>query len=404
MVKIKTTSINSKKKKSSTQKFKKNKAFRKSQRRFRKKIIRKKKSVGLLSPFNINNNCSFYYDIENFNRYKKFTNDINNYKLSNTEISFLNNIINDINEIKEQRYCNLSISIIPELYENFRNLQIIKKPLNKRGKVIDSIVKEHNDCKNLSLRKIKKVYEEKVGSKISISSISYILKYSLGFRYLKTVVKPKILSNLEFKKKSYFLIRLIYQILKNGMDIIYVDESKIQLKNSNLRIWRPKNDSFNYGSINQGKINLILGVTKNKLIHYELNKNNTNSKIFKNFLNSMLEKININDRKNYVIFMDNARFHKSKDLIKFYKEKSLKILCNVPYESSFDSVELSFRYIKNIIYKKVYNNIEEIITDVKNILESNAFQESLLQQFKETLDKYLYYHNKYIYENLNMKE
>ena len=163
-----------------------------------------------------------YYDIENFNKYKNFTNDITNYKLSNNEISFLNNIIDDIKEIKKN--IGTIIAIIPELYENFWKLQIIKKPLNKRGKVIYSIVKEYNDCKNLSLRKIKKIYEEKVGIKISISSIS---KYSWGYRYLKTVVKSNILSIHEFKKKSYFLIRFIYHILKNGMDIIYVDESKI---------------------------------------------------------------------------------------------------------------------------------------------------------------------------------
>ena len=62
---------------------------------------------------------------------------------------------------------------------------------------------------------------------------------------------------------------LIYKI-KNGMNIIYADESIIQLKNSNLQVQHPKFDSFNYSSINQGKVNLILGVTKNKFIHYEL--------------------------------------------------------------------------------------------------------------------------------------
>ena len=51
------------------------------------------------------------------------------------------------------------------------------------------------------------------------------------------------------------------------MDIIYIYETKIQLKNSNFPMWRYKYDSFNYCSIKQDKINLILAVSKNDVAH-----------------------------------------------------------------------------------------------------------------------------------------
>ena len=73
---------------------------------------------------------------------------------------------------------------------------------------------------------------------------------------------------ITFKRKSFFLIRLLFEILSKGLNIIFVDETKIQLKNSNYHTWRNKSDSFNYSSINQDKINLILGVSKNKVIYY----------------------------------------------------------------------------------------------------------------------------------------
>lgn len=185
------------------------------------------------------------------------------------------------------------------------------------------------------------------------------------------------------------------------MDFIYVDETKLQLKNSNFRAWRNKHDNFTYCNIRQEKMNLILAVTKNKILHFKFDKKNINSKIFKEFIIEMIQKIEENERKKYVIFFDNARIHKSKELLNYYKENSMKVVCNVPYESSFNMVELSFRFIKNNIYKKIYNNIEEITADVVSMLESEQFKKSLLFQYKETLEQYIYYHNKYISVNLN---
>lgn len=67
-------------------------------------------------------------------------------------------------------------------------------------------------------------------------------------------------------------------------------------------------------------------------------------------------------------------------------------------------VELSFRYIKNIIYKKIFLKIDDVINEVKFILNSKKFLDSLPLQFKETIQKYIYYNNKYKYENLNNEE
>lgn len=104
-------------------------------------------------------------------------------------------------------------------------------------------------------------------------------------------------------------------------------------------------------------------------------------------------------KENLFFFMDNARFHKGDEMIKYYKSNGIKIIFNVPYESNFDSVELSFRYIKNILYKRVI--LKKVINDIKDILESSKFIDSLLFQYKETLERYIYYHSNYSNENLN---
>ncbi len=104
-------------------------------------------------------------------------------------------------------------------------------------------------------------------------------------------------------------------------------------------------------------------------------------------------------KENLFFFMDNARFHKGDEMIKYYKSNGIKIIFNVPYESNFDSVELSFRYIKNILYKRVI--LKKVINDIKDILEYSKFIDSLLFLSKETLERYIYYHSNYSNENLN---
>lgn len=107
-----------------------------------------------------------------------------------------------------------SIKILPEFYDNFKSLKIKPKLSNQRVNIIKLILEENKFAGNLSLRKIKDEFNHKTGKNISIGTISNILRYTLEFRYLKTTPKPKLLSTIDFKRKSYFLIRIIYEILK----------------------------------------------------------------------------------------------------------------------------------------------------------------------------------------------
>lgn len=58
------------------------------------------KSLNLISPFYIDNDIVFFYDLEKFEDFNVFTNDINKYKLSENELLFLRKIVNDIEKRK----------------------------------------------------------------------------------------------------------------------------------------------------------------------------------------------------------------------------------------------------------------------------------------------------------------
>ena len=264
---------------------------RKKRTNIQNKRKKRFKTLQLISPFYISIESIFYYDLEEFTEFNKFTNDLNKYKLTKEELDKLIGVVDNINESNKKIFFAPSIKIIPELYENFKKLEVAAMPKNYQAIVIENIIADNFPKKNFSLRKIKNIYEATTKTNISISTNFYILKYILKLRYLKTVEKPKILSDVKYIRKSFFLIRLIYQVLINQMDIIYIDETKIQLKNSNFRMWRYKYDSFNYCSIKQDKINLILAVSKNDVVHYEFVKKNTDTNIFKNFIDNIIKKL-----------------------------------------------------------------------------------------------------------------
>lgn len=119
-----------------------------------KKKYKSLKSLNLISPFYINNNSCFYYDLENFNDFKKYTDDINKYKLTKEEIQILYDLVNNI--IKSNNITNFSksINIIPELYESFTKLEISHSPLNKIAKTIKTIIDEDFINIHFSIRKI----------------------------------------------------------------------------------------------------------------------------------------------------------------------------------------------------------------------------------------------------------
>lgn len=118
----------------------------------------------------------------------------------------------------------------------------------------------------------------------------------------------------------------------------------------------------------------------------------------------MIELINkIQNISDYIFIMDNLRVHLSKEIKELVKLYKIKIIYTVPYESSFNPIELSFRFIKNKIYRHIYSNIKELQDDVEKIINTKEFEVSLKKNFAETLEKYQIYINNNININLNDK-
>jgi hypothetical protein len=146
---------------------------------------------------------------------------------------------------------------------------------------------------------------------------------------------------------------------------------------------------------------LILTVSEDKIIHYKITEKNTDEEIFKNYIKELYEILSKDNKKRYVIIMDNLSCHRTRQMLDFYNKNKLNIIFNVTYKSNFNAIELAFRTIKFKIYKRLYESIDSVLNDIKNIIFEKEFSLSLKKNFIETLYVYLNYYENNKHINLN---
>ena len=305
-------------------------------------------------------------------------------------------IIQNYDEIDEPL-----INIEDCIYEILKNYNSGKKELSNMAKFLLKRINESDNRASLSCRKLAKDYQTITGNKVGKSTVNNILRKELGLKYLKTTFKNNYLNREPGILDCLCFIKIIQKCMKLGFRLIFLDESKIETTNNHYRCWRYKNETIYFGNKKNEKSNLLLAIEEDKVIHYSLTQENTNSEIFLEFMKELVKKLKLHQTNKYILIMDNLSSHKKGNVIKFFVDEKLNVLFNAPYNSVFNSVELSFRSIKKITYSKLYQSIEEVKKDIINYLESDEISQIIKKYINETLMKYIAYSERNKYVNLN---
>lgn len=353
------------------------------------KDIKKEKKI----KFNIANykeQNSFFFDSTKYIGLLYAIYDMNELKYSEEDFEIINQEIekcilkkNEINSPKQTE-------ILPEFLNSIKCLIPLDSTETNYAKNIRNIVKDINERRLLSLRKIKALYKQKYQSDISITTISRVLKNHLNLHYLKTTIKNKKLNTDKYKFMSFVFLRGILRAIYLNLNIIFIDESGFYLQNNNFRMWRNRKEEILLGpeSNSKNKINLLLAADRTQIINKKLIEQNVDEEVFYTFLKEIIEKIYINNKSKYILIIDNAAYHKTNKIFNFVVSKKIKLLTIVPYNSKFNMAEFVFRYLKNKIYKRIYNTISELKQDIETFLQSKELKDCLGNLYKETLEHY----------------
>ena len=346
-------------------------------------------SLGLISSFHFYYNNSFIYNIKYYTNFTKFCSNINEYKPSLDERKFIRANIESIDKsfeiIEKKKHTNKVSPFFQKIYPYIKKVEEL---YSKEIKAIEAIMKCRKKERNISLTKIKEILQKEYKINISRSKINKILRNKLKYRYVKISAKNKDLNNMKYKIISFIFIKILIRGLLLNFNFIFIDESNFKTKNNNFKSWLKDSEDAHFGNNKNGKLNFVLAISVRKVINFSFMKENINHINFYNFMEDTIKKLSKDAIKRTIFVMDNCTVHFSKNVIELIKKNELNILFTVPYESEFNPIELSFRYIKNIIYKKIYSNITDLKDDVLTIIKSKDMNKCILKNFKETLLKY----------------
>ena len=217
---------------------------------------------------------------------------------------------------------------------------------------------------------------------------------------MKTTIKTSQILEKENILITFAFIKIITWSIKLGYKIIFVDESGIMNGNNNYRCYRKRDEQIYFRFLKKER-NLLLAVDEERTIYWEITKENTTETIFLNFISKLKEKLTSILYPKFILLMDNHSSHKTPLLLKYYEENRINILFNVPYVSTFNGIELAFRYIKRILYMTLFSSIDEACSKVESLLKEEKISETLILNYAETIEQYIKFIEKNNSINLN---
>lgn len=354
--------------------------------------------------FDFDKDSTFLIDLrkKNYNSLVKNIGDFNELIPKESEILILDDFSNEINNnnIEGEEKNSDEISIVPDFKTAILTFVPGIKNFSKY-EIINDIIKKCKKRERLSLKYISLKYKNKTNHSISKTSISYILRNKLNLKYLKTTTKSDKLKEASSKIRAFIFIKIIIKALLLKMNIIYLDETNVQLENNHLRVWRYNGECPYFKSDKRGRKNIIMAISSKKVIYYEINNGTNDSNSFLSFMEKLTEKMNEEEMKNSLIIMDNCSIHLTTKLREFYSNKKLKILTIVPYLSQFNAIEFFFNFIKQKLYKKVFNSFKNLIPFVEDIINNTNTEKILSKIYVKTINIYKEFINKNMSHDLN---
>lgn len=183
----------------------------------------------------LNIDSHFIYSDFDFKKKFQTLQNKNLLKLNEKEELFLSQkimelrVINSINNNEE--FVSLKISMAEKI-KNFKPQINVNDELTSfiKNKILSS-----PNRAGISCRKLSTMYKNETGKYACKTKINNIIKKKLGYHFLKTSKKSNFLLTDYGTVLCFTFIKNLIRILRSGFEILFIDESSIQMNNSNFR-------------------------------------------------------------------------------------------------------------------------------------------------------------------------
>jgi transposase len=153
---------------------------------------------------------------------------------------------------------------------------------------------------------------------------------------------------------------LTWQIAQRK-NVIFLDETGFNLGISREYSYAPMGVSpSRLQRTNPQRMNMIMAITEDQIIAYQLRNGAFNEIAFIGFLIAITDHVRNLQRqfwKDTVLFMDNAAFHRSSLAMRLYKILPFTVVFNAPYNPYINPIERVFGIIKRRIKMQCCQNM-----------------------------------------------
>ncbi|KAJ8475072.1 hypothetical protein ONZ45_g15735 [Pleurotus djamor] len=184
---------------------------------------------------------------------------------------------------------------------------------------------------------------ERRGVEVSLTSIHRTLT-RCGFT-LKKITKNACERSAE--KRAAF--RYEYGIQFTPEQTVFVDESSFDRRTGvRNRGWTPRGErlSSNVFFVRGRRYSLLPALSLQGIIHVKIVEGSFTSRLFYEFIEGLLDKMQPFPAPNSVIVMDNARIHKDPRVIDLIVSRGMRVMFLPPYSPDYNPIELAFSAIK----------------------------------------------------------
>ena len=207
-------------------------------------------------------------------------------------------------------------------------------------------------CKELADR-----FQRTISRKKVYTYLTKTLKYS----YKRNNYKAQYSFEPEQAIVKYKVCKALLGYLEQDKHIIYIDESGFGLDmhpeySYAKRGCRP----YRIGQSKSKRLNLIMGITNQNVFAYQIRKGAHNEHSFISFLLDITRKayeLGPDYVNNVVLFMDNARFHRSTLVRKLMSLLPFPILFNAPCWCELNPIEMVFGIVKRRLKRQHLMNM-----------------------------------------------
>lgn len=222
---------------------------------------------------------------------------------------------------------------------------------------------------------VAELIEQKFGVKYNRHYVCQLLR-SLGLSYQKTkFANPKACREEKIEWRESIWPRLLNKARMENAAILFEDEVGFRWSGSLGYTWAlrgSKPETKSYGICSSVKTFGVLDYFSGRFV-FQSNVKKLNSKSYVDFLKTVLKRF---DRKIYLI-QDNAPYHNSKKLGKFFEE-NLRITCvSLPrYCPELNLIEYLWKNVKATLHGCFFPSVSDLASRVHKTLRMFQFSEA----------------------------